>query len=126
MGSDFITINPAAANALARKSSAAMVAKITLETAAHARMIAPGTMKSKIRPIITGRGSPLGIVMVDHPAALFVLKGTQPHDIFPRNKAMLRFMPKGSNKYVFARKVHHPGYKGDNFLWKAMMQAKAL
>ncbi len=126
MGSDFLTINPAAAGALAREGAAVLVAKITLDTAAHARMIAPGTMKEKIRPIVTGRGSPLGIVMVDHPAALFVLTGTAAHDIFPKNKSVLRFKPRGSNSYVFTRKVHHPGYKGDNFLWKALMQARAL
>jgi len=46
--------------------------------------------------------------------ALFVLFGTRPHPINPKNKKALRFSSVG--KFVFAKNVKHNGYKGDNFL----------
>ncbi len=47
--------------------------------------------------------------------AAFVLYGSKPHTIYPKNKKALRFVG-GSGRFVFAKKVNHPGYKGDNFL----------
>ena len=50
--------------------------------------------------------------------AAFVLHGTRPHIIEPRNKKALRWT--GENgRFMFAKKVKHPGYKGDDFLTKA-------
>ena len=46
--------------------------------------------------------------------ALFVLFGTKPHSIKPKDKKALRFT--SVNQFVFAKGVEHPGYKGDNFL----------
>lgn len=46
--------------------------------------------------------------------ATFVLYGTRPHDIKPDKKKALRFSSVGD--FVFTKLVHHPGYKGDNFL----------
>jgi len=91
MASDFLTINPQAAGALARKGSAVIVTRVTKRTAMIAAGRAPGTMRQKIRPIITGGANPLGIVMVDHPAASFVLHGTKPHDIRPVKGKTLKF-----------------------------------
>jgi len=46
--------------------------------------------------------------------AAFVLYGSKPHIIKPNKKKSLRFSSvKG---FVFSKLVHHPGYKGDNFL----------
>lgn len=125
MAKDFITINPQAAGALARKSAGPMVAKITLKAAAHARIEAPGTMKQHIRVTVTQSvANPLGIVMCDHPATSYVLYGTKPHEIRPRTKKILKFETKGGT--VYARVVHHPGTKPNNFLMRALMSARSL
>jgi len=124
MPKDFMTIDPKAAGSLARKSSAALVASITTKTAMNARLIAPGSMKQHIRPIITGGGSPMGIVVCDHTAAMYVLRGTKPHEIRPRKAKMLKFDVKGTT--VYAKIVRHPGTKENNFLWKALLAAKRI
>lgn len=125
MAKDFLSINPQAAGALARKGAAIRVREITERTAVQARILAPGTMKQKIRPIVTGGSNPLGIVMVEHPAASFVLQGTNPHKIYPRKpNGVLRFTAGG--QVVFARYVNHPGTKPNNFLLKALEASKML
>lgn len=53
------------------------------------------------------------------PHARFVHWGTKPHIIRPKNKKVLRFVPRGGNAFVFAKIVHHPGYKGDPYLVRA-------
>lgn len=55
------------------------------------------------------------------PHALFVHWGTKPHVIRPKKKAVLRWPSGGS--FAFARKVHHPGYKGDPWMVRAAAQA---
>lgn len=125
MAKDFLTINPQRAGALARKGAAIKVREITERTVVQARILAPGKMKEHIRPVITGGSNPLGIVMVEHPAASFVLQGTNPHKIYPRKQnGVLRFTTGG--KVVFARYVNHPGNKPNNFLLKAMEASKML
>lgn len=124
MARDFMTIDRARLGDLARKGSFAMVQRITLRTAALAAAAAPGHMGQTVRPIIKGsKANPVGIVMVDHPAASYVLQGTQPHQIRPkRPNGVLRFTV--GSRVVFARAVSHPGTKPNNFLWKAMLAAK--
>lgn len=51
------------------------------------------------------------------PHALFVHWGTKPHIIKPKNKKALRWV--SGNGFVFAKIVHHPGYKGDPYLMRA-------
>lgn len=122
---DFLTIDRRKLDNLAAKGSATVVRNVTLRTAAIAQVIAPGSMKEKIRPIIAGtKSNPLGIVMVDHPAAHFVLDGTKPHDIFPVKKKALRFTI--GNTVVYSKSVHHPGTKPNNFLLKAMLAARSV
>lgn len=87
--------------------------------ARRARQLAPGTMKRKISVDLRS-----GHVRVnlDHPAALFVLKGTRRHFI-RKGKApgkMLKFNVGGKTKY--ARWVDHPGNKANNFLAKALRE----
>jgi hypothetical protein len=53
------------------------------------------------------------------PHALFVHWGTKAHEIRPRYKKALRFVPTGANHFVFAKRVWHPGYKGDPYLVNA-------
>jgi hypothetical protein len=51
------------------------------------------------------------------PHAKYVLHGTPPHDIRPKNKKALRWVV--GNRFVFAKFVKHPGYIGDNYLDRA-------
>lgn len=51
------------------------------------------------------------------PHALFVHWGTRPHVIRPKNKRVLRWVNGG--EFIFAKVVHHPGYKGDPYLVNA-------
>lgn len=51
------------------------------------------------------------------PQAIWVTQGTKPHVIQPKNKKALRW-PVG-NGFVFAKKVNHPGYIGDNYIARA-------
>lgn len=53
----------------------------------------------------------------DAPYALWVHDGTRPHLILPRAKKALRWVKNG--KFVFAKKVWHPGTKPDPFLYEA-------
>ena len=120
---DFLTIDRNKLDSLARKGAAAKIAALTARTAAIAAATAPGSMKQKIRPIFKGsRANPIGIVMVDHPAAHYVLHGTKPHQIRPRRASTLRF--RVGSTVVYARVVNHPGTKPNNFLWKAMLAAR--
>jgi len=55
------------------------------------------------------------------PHAEFVIFGTQPHVIKPKNKKALRWV--GPGGFVFAGKVNHPGYRGDDYMSKAKNDA---
>lgn len=56
------------------------------------------------------------------PHALFVHWGTRPHVIKPKNKKALRWA--GANgRFMFAKAVSHPGYKGDPYLVEAAREA---
>ncbi len=52
------------------------------------------------------------------PHAVFVHWGSKAHKIVHKNKQSLRFT-KG-NRFIFAKEVNHPGYKGDPFLLNAL------
>lgn len=58
------------------------------------------------------------------PHARFVIEGTRPHLITPKNKKALRW-PVGG-KFAFAKEVRHPGYKGDNYLQRAAALAPVV
>ena len=115
MAKDFMTINPTAARALAQKSSVGLVAQATAKVTMHAKLLAPGTMKDHIRPIVSPT---LGIVVCDHPATSFVLHGTPPHVIAAKRGKFLKFEAGG--QLIFRHSVNHPGFKGNNFLLKAL------
>lgn len=53
--------------------------------------------------------------------ALFVLFGSRPHKIVPKTKKALRW-PNGGG-FQFAKSVDHPGYVGDNYLYRAADEA---
>jgi hypothetical protein len=50
-----------------------------------------------------------------------LLFGSLPHVIRPKRAKVLRF--KRGGKYVFARRVNHPGTTRDNFLYRAELKA---
>lgn len=52
------------------------------------------------------------------PHAIFVLFGTRPHKIRPRDKKALRWVGAGG-RFAFAKEVNHPGYIGDSYLFRA-------
>jgi hypothetical protein len=124
MARDFITVNPQVAERLARKASVSLVQLKTEQVAMRARLLAPGTMKQKIHVIPAVGLNPIGIVVSDHPATTYVLHGTKPHVIRPRARKMLRFEVGG--RTVFARVVHHPGTKANNFLLAALLSVKSV
>lgn len=47
----------------------------------------------------------------------YVHQGTRPHSISPREKRALRWG--GVGNWHYAKRVSHPGYKGDPFLYRA-------
>ncbi len=51
------------------------------------------------------------------PHALFVVFGTRPHKIRPKNKKALRWA--GAGGFIFSRLVYHPGYIGDDYMKRA-------
>lgn len=48
------------------------------------------------------------------PHAIFVNLGTRPHEIRPKDKRALRWA--GGGAFFFARRVWHPGYRGDAYM----------
>ena len=56
-----------------------------------------------------------------HYSAFFVDKGPKPHKIKPKRARMLRFQAEG--RTVFARAVHHRGYRGRPFRQRAAREA---
>lgn len=63
----------------------------------------------------------VGVDLQKAPYALFVHFGTKPHTIEPKEKRALRFTS-SSAKFIFSRKVNHPGYKGDLFLHESLQE----
>lgn len=56
--------------------------------------------------------------------ALFVHWGTKPHTIAPKRKKALRWV--SGNRFAFAKRVRHPGYRGDPWLVRAASQAPLI
>lgn len=83
-----------------------------------------GTMNQHIRSYLmpTLLGTTV-YVSSEHPASIFVLKGTKPHDIPFKKPQALNFVKVGWRTVTV---VHHPGYKGDDFLKRAMEEAGRL
>lgn len=51
--------------------------------------------------------------------ALYVIKGTKPHKIYPRNKKALRWVSRGEVR--FAAWVQHPGTRANPYLQEALV-----
>ncbi len=52
------------------------------------------------------------------PHTLFLINGTRPHDIFPKNKSVLAFKMNG--RMIYAKHVKHPGTKPNDFVDKSI------
>jgi hypothetical protein len=63
------------------------------------------------------KGREVGSDLQRAPHALFVHFGTKPHVILPSKKKALRWSAGG--RFAFAKKVNHPGYRGDPFVHNA-------
>lgn len=62
-----------------------------------------------------------GIIQLNEsvaPYAFWVHDGTKPHLIVPKAKQALRWVG-GAGKFIFAKRVKHPGTKKDQFLYEA-------
>ena len=85
----------------------------------NARRMAPGRMGKKVNAVVVGKHVR---IESSHPATMYVIKGTRPHVIRPRQRGrkrgVLKFRVGG--RTVFARVVHHPGTKANDFLTKAL------
>lgn len=57
-------------------------------------------------------------IIADAPYAAAIEYGSRPHEILPRRGKYLRFQAGG--RTVYAKKVHHPGTKAYEFLFKAL------
>jgi hypothetical protein len=56
------------------------------------------------------------------PYAIYVVNGTAPHEIKPRNARVLCF--KAGGKMIFTPVVHHPGTKPNPFMQEAVENAR--
>lgn len=95
----------------------------TARVAGIAEAEAPGSMGDFVEwRVDEGPRGLQGVVTCDHPAVLFVLKGTRPHLIRPRRAKALRFDAGGAT--VFAKLVRHPGTNANNFMQRALQQGR--
>lgn len=59
------------------------------------------------------------------PYVPYVLEPTRPHTIVPRAARALAWTPAGGGGMVFARRVNHPGTKGNNYPARAYMAMRS-
>jgi hypothetical protein len=70
---------------------------------------------SIVKRLVTGTWPTMKII-AQKPYAYFVHEGTEPHEIRPRQKSVLRFYSQQAGGFVFARVVQHPGTKPLRYL----------
>ncbi|MFH8805239.1 hypothetical protein ACH4F6_37815 [Streptomyces sp. NPDC017936] len=109
-----VRINPAAPAQIDRAALELLI-KRARRVQRNARRMAPGKMGRKINAVVVGKHVR---VESSHPATMYVIKGTRPHQIRPRTRQVLKFTTKRGT--VFARVVNHPGTKPNDFLTKAL------
>lgn len=76
-----------------------------------------GAMRQSLFARAIPKGREVGHDLTRAPHALFVQFGTRPHVIEPNKKKALRWASGG--RFFFAKRVHHPGYRGDAYLSRA-------
>ncbi|TDC29495.1 hypothetical protein E1211_25900 [Micromonospora sp. 15K316] len=95
------------------------VRQVAARAAIVASGLAPGSAGRQItvEDAPNRRGAAVDVVS-NHPASVFLIRGTRPHLIRPRRRRALRFEAGG--RQVFAKLVRHPGTKGFNYLLEAL------
>ena len=97
------------------------VSKLHNYATTHHRFISrTGTLERAVQSEVTDGGF-RGVVSLNEGVAGHgpcVHEGSRAHVIRPRNKRVLRWPGKGG--FVFSKISHHPGYKGDPFLYDAL------
>ena len=79
-----------------------------------------GRLKDAVQTAINDDGME-GRVYLDGniaPYAVFIHEGIKPHDIFPKRRKALRWVD--GNKFLFAKRVHFPGWAADQFVYDAL------
>ena len=76
-----------------------------------------GAMRQSLFARAIPKGREVGHDLQRAPHALFVQLGTRPHVIEPSKKKALRWTAGGV--FAFAKRVNHPGYRGDAYLSRA-------
>lgn len=86
----------------------------------HKYVSRTGALERAIREKVMHGGMRAKIYLASNeaPYAVFVHEGSRPHYIFPRHRKALRWVH--GNQFAFAKRVYHPGYKGDPFLYNAL------
>lgn len=124
-GKTKVEIDPEKVKALARPGGIVYkdLQKRAKRVERKAKALAPKGMRKNIS---TTTASGHVRVECDHPATMFVIKGTKKHYIRKgkvwQGKKVLRF--KMGGRWVFARWVKHPGTKANDFMTKALREAK--
>lgn len=97
------------------------VSKLHNYATTHHRFVSrTGTLERAVQSEVTDGGF-RGMVSLNEGVAGYgpcVHEGSRAHVIRPRNKRVLRWPGKGG--FVFSKISHHPGYKGDPFLYDAL------
>lgn len=97
------------------------VSKLHNYATTHHRFISrTGGLERAVESEVTDGGFH-GVVFLNERKADYgpcVHEGSRVHVIRPRNKRVLRWPGKGG--FVFSKIAHHPGYKGDPFLYDAL------
>ena len=76
-----------------------------------------GAMRQSLFARAIPKGREVGHDLQRAPHALFVQFGTRPHVIEPNKRKALRWASGG--QFFFAKRVNHPGYRGDAYLARA-------
>ena len=71
--------------------------------------------------VLQRRGDMRSTVGTSVKYALVQNDGSRPYDIFPRSAKALRFVVDGA--VIFAKRVHHPGIKGKQYIEKSIDEA---
>jgi len=66
-----------------------------------------------------------GVLESAVPYASYLDSGTVPHDIYPRRALALRWYDAGGSP-VFAKRVRHPGTRGDGYFGRAVQKAERV
>ena len=87
----------------------------------HSKAGGTGALLQSLFNRVIPKGREVGHDTRRAPHALFINLGTRPHIIEPKNKKALRWA--GGGKFFFAKRVKHPGYRGDAYMIEAATEA---